>query len=103
MYLQTAHWRPLVNGYSAVLPPSFREAARLCRPLPDGDGLARLREMGVTHVVVHWRSPDWAPGPALRRRVLRFREGFEAALRASGARRVFSEPATEIYVLAGGP
>lgn len=102
MYLQTAHWRPLVNGYSAVLPPSFREVARLCRPLPDGDGLARLREMGVTHVVVHWRSPDWAPGPALRRRVLRFREGFEDGLRTSGARRVFSEPATEIYVLAGG-
>jgi hypothetical protein len=100
MYLQTAHWRPLANGYSSVLPPSFREVARLCQPLPGPDGLRRLAQLGVTHLVVHWRSPDWQPGPTTRARSLRSREGFAEALRQTGARRVFADADTEIHAIA---
>jgi hypothetical protein len=97
MYLQTLHWRPLVNGYSAVLPPSFVEVARLCRPFPDPEGLAWLSERGVTHIVLHRRPLPWQAGPDARARVLRFLPSFDKTLRDWGARRVFSEPDTEIY------
>jgi len=102
MYLQTTHWRPLVNGYSAVLPPSFIEVASLCRPFPDLDGLARLAEMGVSHVVLHQRTPGWQPGPEVRARALRFLPSFEETLRDWGARRVFSDLDVEIYDIARG-
>jgi hypothetical protein len=100
MYLQTTHWRPLVNGYSAVLPPSFIEVASLCQPFPGLDGLARLSELGVSHVVLHRRTPGWQPGPEARARVLRFLPSFEETLRAWGARRVFSGPDVDIYDIA---
>jgi hypothetical protein len=71
--------------------------------LPDQAGLRRLAEIGVTHLVVHWRSPEWQPGPTVRARVLRFRERFEQALRQSGARRVFADATTEIHAIAPAP
>lgn len=103
MYLQTLHWRPLVNGYSAVLPPSYREVARWCRPFPDASGLARLSEMGVTHVVLHRRTPEWQPGLDPRARVFRFLPAFEGALREAGTVPVFSDGSTEVYRLEPRP
>jgi hypothetical protein len=99
MYLQTRHWRPLVNGYSAVRPPSFREVATLCRPFPNAKGLSRLRQLGVSHVVVHRRFPDWYPGPPIPRRAQPLQAGFAAVLQADGARRVFADVDTEIWAL----
>jgi hypothetical protein len=99
MYLQTLHWRPLANGYSAVLPASFREIARLCRPFPDASALATLAGLGITHIVVHSVFPPWYPGPTIRRRVERFRPAFEQTLAEIGARCVFSEPGTRVYAL----
>jgi hypothetical protein len=99
MYLETLHWRPLANGYSAVLPTSFREIAHLCRPFPDANGLERLAELGLTHIVVHSVFPPWYPGPTIRRRVARFLPAFEQQLAEIGARCVFSEPGTHVYEL----
>jgi hypothetical protein len=96
MYLQTAHWRPLVNGYSAVLPPAFLEVAGVCQPFPDLSGLERLSDLGVSHVVVRRRTPSWQPGGS-RARALSFLPLFEEALRERGARRVFSDADTDVY------
>ncbi len=50
----TAHWRPLVNGYSGFTPPSYVDNARALRAFPDEVSRARLRALGVTYVVVHF-------------------------------------------------
>lgn len=58
MHAQTTHWKPMLNGYSARFAPSYRRALEAFRPLPDGAGLARLRALGVSHLVVHLRQSD---------------------------------------------
>jgi hypothetical protein len=50
----TAHWKPLVNGYSGFTPPGFVRRAELVRHFPDDAAIAELRRIGVTHVVVHY-------------------------------------------------
>lgn len=61
MWSATAHWKPIVNGFSAFTPRAYRELLDVCCwPLPDDHALDRLRRMGVTHVVIHtaqWRRP----------------------------------------------
>jgi hypothetical protein len=68
----TAHWKPLVNGYSGFTPPAFVQRAERLRGFPDDTAAGELRRLGVTHVAVH---------PA------RFREGRQAALLESLAGR----------------
>lgn len=57
MWYSTAHWRPIVNGFSAFTPRAYQELRAICCwPMPDERALETLRRMGVTHVVVH---PVW--------------------------------------------
>jgi hypothetical protein len=49
----TVHWKPLLNGYSGFIPTSYRRHADALRSFPDPDSLEYLRQLGVTHVVVH--------------------------------------------------
>jgi hypothetical protein len=60
MRLSTAHWRPLVNGYSDAVPPEFRERARVLAGFPDRPSFAALEPLGARYVVVHPRL--FAPG-----------------------------------------
>lgn len=50
----TIHWKPMVNGYSGFLPVSYIRLwnAGMSR-FPSLKGLAALRGVGVTHLVVH--------------------------------------------------
>ncbi|MBI4011726.1 MAG: hypothetical protein HY359_05415, partial [Candidatus Rokubacteria bacterium] len=52
----TAHWRPLVNGYSGFFPPGYWRTVELLNGFPEAPALARLRELGVRHVVVYLRQ-----------------------------------------------
>ena len=55
----TVHWKPLVNGYSGLVPPSYVEAADKLQNFPTPDTLRYLDALGVTHLVVHhWRYGD---------------------------------------------
>jgi hypothetical protein len=49
----TAHWKPLVNGYSGFVPAGYAGIAEALRDFPDDRSRAELRRLGVTHVVVH--------------------------------------------------
>jgi hypothetical protein len=49
----TAHWRPLMNGYSGYTPASYADAAILMSRFPDPRASARMALAGVTHVTVH--------------------------------------------------
>jgi hypothetical protein len=52
-YFSTAHWRPIVNGYSRTEPPGFIERMRAMAAFPDPAAVAAIREAGVRYVVVH--------------------------------------------------
>jgi hypothetical protein len=59
----TAHFKPLVNGYSGFVPPRYADIADALRDFPDARSRARLTALGVTHVVVHLDAyGERAPG-----------------------------------------
>lgn len=49
----TAHWRPLMNGYSGYTPESYREVAWPFWNFPAEWSIEAMRAAGVTHIVVH--------------------------------------------------
>ena len=49
----TAHWRPLMNGYSGYIPASYAEYARTFWYFPRAEAVEAMRGAGVTHVMVH--------------------------------------------------
>lgn len=53
MYRQTAHWRPLANGYSSHLPAGYLALMREVSSFPDAASLEALRSRGVRWVVIH--------------------------------------------------
>ncbi len=55
MLLSTAHWQPLVNGYSDYASPLWVERAQVLRHFPAGGSLELARELGVRYVVLHAR------------------------------------------------
>ena len=49
----TAHFRPIMNGYSGYLPSSYRAYAEQFRGFPAPDAVLAMRRAGATHVMVH--------------------------------------------------
>ena len=49
----TAHWRPLMNGYSGFTPGSYVRFADAFRHFPREQAIEAMRSAGVTHVMVH--------------------------------------------------
>ena len=63
MYLSTAHFRPMVNGYGAVLPDSYRPIMVAAQDLPSDKAFAILKNRGVTTIVVQTelvKGSQWA-------------------------------------------
>ena len=55
MFYSIVHWKPLVNGYSGFAPPHYDRLTSVLSEIPrhPGESLAALKEIGVTHVLVH--------------------------------------------------
>ena len=53
MLHSTSHWHKTIHGYSGIRSPRLDEATMALTRFPDDASLAKLRELGVTHVVVH--------------------------------------------------
>jgi hypothetical protein len=49
----TKHWRPMLNGYSGLTPPSYEAHALDLARFPDPHAIGTLRAIGVTHIFVH--------------------------------------------------
>lgn len=62
MLFSTAHWMPLVNGYSDVIPGDFRHAAPLLASFPSTDAFAVLARRRVRYITIHWDM--WGPRQA---------------------------------------
>ncbi|HUR35481.1 MAG TPA: hypothetical protein VM032_16880 [Vicinamibacterales bacterium] len=52
MLASTRFWHPLLNGYSSFMPDSYARSAAALDAFPEGETLAYLRGLGVTHVIV---------------------------------------------------
>lgn len=49
----TAHWQPLMNGYSGYTPATYREYAPFFWHFPDAGVVDMMRAAGATHLVLH--------------------------------------------------
>jgi hypothetical protein len=49
----TAHWRPLMNGYSGYAPDSYRRTADTFWYFPAEHAIDAMRRAGATHVMIH--------------------------------------------------
>ena len=49
----TAHWRPLMNGYSGYTPASYQQYADAFWYFPEDWAITAMKNAGVTHVMVH--------------------------------------------------
>lgn len=54
MLFSTAHWQPLVNGYSDHIPQSFRDDAPVLASFPSNDSFAVLRRRRARYITVNW-------------------------------------------------
>lgn len=52
----TAHWRPLMNGYSGYTPESYDRYAETFWLFPKDQAIASMAAAGVTHIIVHARG-----------------------------------------------
>jgi hypothetical protein len=77
----TAHWRPMLNGYSGFTPQSYRRFAEVLSNFPDEAAIAMMREAGVTHVTVH---PHPAATAERTKAVLSARPDFHLLATAQG-------------------
>jgi hypothetical protein len=53
MLASTTHWKPLVNGYSDLIPPDFYEHVNLLAPFPSRDAFKILEPNRVRYAVFH--------------------------------------------------
>src|SRR5207247_2283220 len=53
MLNSTAHWMPLINGYSDYIPPDFLEAARTLKFFPSRESFKLLAEKRPRYAVFH--------------------------------------------------
>jgi hypothetical protein len=49
----TAHWRPLMNGYSGYTPGAYRQYAATFWYFPQEHAIQAMRKAGATHVMIH--------------------------------------------------
>jgi hypothetical protein len=49
----TAHWRPLMNGYSGYTPDAYQNYADAFWYFPEDRAIQAMKDAGVTHVMVH--------------------------------------------------
>src|SRR6476661_10571343 len=67
----TAHWRPLMNGYSGYSPDSYQKYAASFWYFPEDFAIQEMRKAGVTHVMVHvaaFHKDHQAVLPAIEKR-----------------------------------
>ena len=70
----TAHWQPLVNGYSDYIPPDFVEIALPLASFPNPEGFDILRARRVRYVVFHLGLYNWENRQGALRRIEAYKD-----------------------------
>jgi len=65
MLHSTAHFKPMINGYSGFVPDSYRAHHEEIDNFPDERSIVALRALGVTHLFVHTNQMRQASVTAL--------------------------------------
>ena len=58
MLYSTAHWHPLVNGYSDVIPEDYRQTVVAISTFPSREAFRLLRERGARYAIFHLNLYD---------------------------------------------
>ena len=69
MLLSTAHWQPLINGYSDHIPQDFRDAAPTLNTFPSHEAFAILERLGARYAVIHLNLMNAATRESMMRRL----------------------------------
>jgi hypothetical protein len=90
MYYSIERWRPIVNGYSGFFPPHYGRVKVALSEVPRHPDVSMdaLRELGVTHVIVHEAAYLDAEG-----------RDTTATLRGRGATELFRDGADVLLAL----
>lgn len=66
LYAATVHWKPIANGTSGYTAESYLDLfGEIHKRLPRAGGFHLLRDMGITHIVLH--TDQTIPEPVVRR------------------------------------
>lgn len=82
MLNSTAHWQPMVNGYSDHIPTRFRHDAYTLSLFPSRESFSVLRELGVRYTLVNLNRYEPPARSALLDRLDRFRDCLRPLVRA---------------------
>jgi len=93
MLASTEHWQPLLNGFTAYLPPSFRLLRRISQRLPAEEALALLSRLTDLRYLVLHRD----------RMNQKTRTAWQAALRRGSVRELFSHGDTLVLEVPRDP
>jgi hypothetical protein len=94
MLASTAHWMPMVNGYSDYIPPDFYEHVMLLAPFPSRDAFKILEPNRVRYAVFHMNGYN----SENRNDVLTRLEEFKGYLRP-----LYTDDTTRLYEIVGFP
>jgi len=94
MLASTAHWMPMVNGYSDYIPPDFYEHVMVLAPFPSRDAFRILEPNRVRYAVFHMNGYNTEN----RNDVLTRLEEFKAYLRP-----LYADETTRLYEIVGFP
>jgi hypothetical protein len=94
MLASTAHWMPMVNGYSDYIPPDFYEHVMLLAPFPSRDAFRILEPNRVRYAVFHMNGYN----AENRHDVLTRLKEFESYLRP-----LYADDTTRLYEIVGFP
>jgi hypothetical protein len=94
MLASTAHWMPLVNGYSDYIPPDFYEHVMLLAPFPSRDAFKILEPNRVRYAVFHMNGYNTENRNDVLTRLVQF----EPYLRP-----LYMDETTRLYEIVGFP
>jgi hypothetical protein len=94
MLNSTAHWMPLINGYSDYIPPDFVEAAPTLRAFPSRDAFKLLAEKHARYAIFHMDLYAGEDRAAAGTRITEF---------ARFLTPLYADDDTKLYAIAGVP
>jgi len=92
--MSTAHWMPLVNGYSDYVPPDFQPNAIALAPFPFPRAFDTAGALGVRYAIVHLNMYDGTTRAEVEDRLQQF---------APYLRPLYADADTRLYEIVGSP
>ncbi len=74
MLYSTAHWKPLINGYSDYIPPEWRQMVVPLSSFPNEESFKILKPLRARYAVFHFNLYDHRQAAVVKQRIEQFRE-----------------------------